>query len=87
MGGVCGLTEFVNWKAMWRPLLQLLRVPNRWSCQPSHAVPCQGPRRFLRRVSSLCSDLEESLSRAHGNIEDKNKVLESSIIIVNYHII
>jgi hypothetical protein len=79
----CGPTEFVNWRARWRPSLQLLWVLNRWSCQPSHAVRCQGRRRFLRRVPKLCTNLEE----IHGNIEDQNKVLESSIIKLNYHII
>ena len=39
-------------------------------------------------MPNLSTNLKKkSLSRTHGNIEDKNKVLESSIIIVNCHII
>jgi hypothetical protein len=35
-------------------------------------------------VPKLSINFEEILSRAHGNSEDQNKVLEPSIIIVNY---
>jgi hypothetical protein len=38
-------------------------------------------------VTKLSINLEEILSRAHGNTEDQNKVLDSSIIIINYCII
>ena len=32
-------------------------------------------------------NFEEIFPRAHGNIEEQNKVMESSIIIINYFII
>ena len=35
-------------------------------------------------VPKLSINFEEFLTRAHGNSEDQNKVLDSSIIIVNY---
>ena len=35
----------------------------------------------------LSINIEEILSRAHGNFEEKNKVIESSVIITNYRII
>ena len=41
---------------------------------------------FLGCVPKLSVDLEEILSRAHGNFEEQNKVLESSIIIINYFV-
>jgi hypothetical protein len=37
--------------------------------------------------SLLFINLEEILSRTHGNTEVQNKVLEPSIIIINYYII
>lgn len=42
---------------------------------------------FKTSAQLVYTYLEKSLSWAHGNIEDKNKVLESSIIVVNCHII
>jgi hypothetical protein len=39
---------------------------------------------FRGCVPKLSINFEEILSRAHGNFEDQYKVLEPSIIIVNY---
>ena len=48
----------------------------------------QGWRTFFwGRVPKLSIDLEEIFSRAHGKFEEQNKVLESSIIIINYYVI
>jgi len=38
-------------------------------------------------VTKLSRNFEEIIWRAPGNIEDQNKVLDSSIIIINYFII
>ena len=38
-------------------------------------------------MPKLSIDLEEIFSRAHGNFEEQNKGLESSIIIINYYVI
>ena len=35
----------------------------------------------------LTTNFEEIFPRSHGNIEEQNKVMESSIIIINYFII
>ena len=47
-----------------------------------------GPRSGLvelyEGLSQLSINLEEIFSRVHGNCEESNKVLESSIIIINY---
>jgi hypothetical protein len=42
---------------------------------------------FWGRVPKFSIKSEEILSRDHGNFEEHNKVLESSIIIINYCII
>ena len=42
---------------------------------------------FRGRVPKLSINFEEILTRAHGNVEEQNKVLESSTIIINYCII
>ena len=39
---------------------------------------------FRARVLKFPINFEEIFSRAHGNFEDQNKVLEPSTIIVNY---
>jgi len=39
------------------------------------------------RVPKLSITFEEILSRAHGNFEEQNKVLDPSIVIINYCII
>jgi len=39
------------------------------------------------RVPKFFIDREEILSRAHGNFEDREKVLALSIIIINYCVI
>jgi len=44
-------------------------------------------KHFGGRVHKLSKNFEEILSRARGNFEAQNKVLELSIIIVNYCII
>ena len=41
---------------------------------------------FWGRVSKLSTNFEEILSRAHGDFEEQSKVLESSIIIINYNV-
>jgi hypothetical protein len=38
-------------------------------------------------VTKLCIKFEEVLSRAYGNSEEKNEVLEPSVIIINFCII
>jgi hypothetical protein len=38
-------------------------------------------------VPKLCINLEETLSGAYGVFDEQNKVLESSVIIINYSII
>ena len=35
-------------------------------------------------MPQFSKDFEEILSRVHGNFEEQNKVLEASIIIINY---
>ena len=35
-------------------------------------------------MPKLFPDFEEIVSRAHGNSEEQNQVLESSIIVINY---
>ena len=42
---------------------------------------------FWGRVSKLSTNFEEIFSLAHGKFEGQNKVLESSLIIINYCII
>jgi hypothetical protein len=42
---------------------------------------------FRGGVPKLHLNFEEIVWCAHGNFEDQNKVLESSIIIINYRII
>ena len=42
---------------------------------------------FWSRVLKISINFEEILSRAHGKFEGRNKVLESSTIIINYCII
>jgi len=42
---------------------------------------------FWGCVPKLSIDLEEIFSRAHGKLEEQNKVLEASIIIINYYVI
>ena len=39
------------------------------------------------RMPKLSINYEDILSRAHGNSEDQNKVLESSTLIISYFII
>jgi hypothetical protein len=39
------------------------------------------------RLPKLSINIKEALSRAHWNLEEQNKVLESSAIIINYYII
>jgi len=47
-----------------------------------------GWRTFLNALAQIvCFNLEEILSRAHGNFKEQKKVLESSMIIINYCII
>jgi hypothetical protein len=43
--------------------------------------------RFWGRLPTLPINFEEILSRAHWNFEEQNKVLEPSLIIINYSII
>ena len=38
-------------------------------------------------MTILSVNFEEILPRAHGNFEDQNKVLGSSMSIINYYII
>ena len=38
-------------------------------------------------MPKLSINYEDILSRAHGNSEDQNKVLESSTLIISYFII
>ena len=46
---------------------------------------CQCWRVFLRARAKLSINFEEILSRAHGNFEEQNMVLESSkMIVINY---
>ena len=35
-------------------------------------------------MPKLCTNFQEILSRAHGNFEEQNSVLELSVIIINY---
>jgi hypothetical protein len=42
---------------------------------------------FEGACSKLSTKSKEILTCAHGNFEERNKVLESSIIIINYCII
>ena len=49
-------------------------------------APDQGWRPFWGHVPKLFINFEEILSRVHGNCEEQNKVLKSSIIIINYWI-
>jgi hypothetical protein len=42
---------------------------------------------FRGLVPKLPLNFEEIVRCAHGNFEDQNKILESSIIIINYRII
>jgi len=42
---------------------------------------------FWGSLPKLSINFEEILSRAHGNFEEQNKVLEPSIIIINLFII
>jgi len=45
----------------------------------------QGWRTFLNALAQIVYfNFEESLSRARGNFKEQKKVLESSIIIINY---
>ena len=44
-------------------------------------------RAFWVRVPKLSITFEEILSRAHRNFEVQNKVLDPSIVIINYCII
>jgi len=39
---------------------------------------------FCGRVPKLSINLGEILSPVHGNFEEQNKVLESSMVIINY---
>jgi hypothetical protein len=47
----------------------------------------QGWRNFMGRVTNMTINSEKIILCAHGNFEEQNKVLESSIIIINYLII
>jgi hypothetical protein len=38
---------------------------------------------FLRRVPKLSTNFEEIFSRAHAEFEEHNKILESSLLIIN----
>jgi len=49
--------------------------------------PVQGRRTFSGRVSKFPIHFQEIISRTHGDFEQKNKVLESSKIIIKYCII
>ena len=42
---------------------------------------------FRERVPKLSTYFAEILPRAHGNFEEQNKFLHSSIIIINHRII
>ena len=42
---------------------------------------------FWERVPNLSINFHDILSRANGNFKEHNKVLDSSIIIINYCII
>jgi hypothetical protein len=45
----------------------------------------QGWRNFLRARAQIFDFFGEILSRAHGNFEQQNGVLESFIIVINYY--
>ena len=40
---------------------------------------------FRGSPPKLSINFEEILSHAHGNFKEQNKVLESSLIFINYH--
>jgi hypothetical protein len=44
----------------------------------------QGGKAFWERLPNLSVILGEIISRVHGNFEQKNWVLESCLIIINY---
>ena len=46
-----------------------------------------GLANFLRACDQILFKFEEILSHAHGNFEEQNQVLESSIIMINFSII
>ena len=51
-------------------------------------VPSKGETaNILRTNAKLFTNLVEIISPAHGNFEEQNKVLESSIIIINYRVL
>jgi len=58
-------------------LKNVLNTTKPW---PRTAEICWGP------VTKFFINFEETLSRAHGNFEKQNEVLESSIIIINYSV-
>jgi len=45
---------------------------------------CKGWRNFLRTRAQIYCKFWKKFSRAHGNIVEENKVLDSSIIIIKY---
>jgi len=42
--------------------------------------------KLLRVLPILSTNIEEILSRAHGNFEEPNKFLQSSTITINYRV-
>jgi len=62
-------------------------ILNWMDARSSTSVYSRTGESFWERVPRLSADLKEILSHAYGNFEEQNKVLESSISIINYCII
>ena len=63
-------------------------MPDTWEMSSLCDVSTTGlSNLFWERVTKLSMNFKEIISRDYGNIEEQNKVLEPSIIIINYCII